>query len=446
MTTDLPNLPNRARLPRRRVLRLAWLGAALSVLAVPAQAQLRLPSITVPTLPTLTQRPLNAPLLDALNAAVPLQELRTNTVRELLRRNPDTLEADPAGEPMRRRELVLVSPPQATVDAALAAGFSVLRVQSLAELDLRQVVVRVPAGMGTAQALARLRLIDPQLQVDFNHLYTRSGEATMPGREGTENAPAAFRRVGLIDGGVDRRHRALSGARTQVWGCGGESVPSPHGTAVASLLVGRDAAFAGALPESTLYAADVYCEQPTGGAADEMVKALAWMARERVAVVNISLVGPANRLLEQAVQAMVRKGHLIVAAVGNDGPAAPPLYPASYAGVVGVTGVTPARRALPEAAQGPQVMFAAPGAELAVARPDGGYVSARGTSFAAPVAAGLLAERLTSPDPIAASAALAFLAQSAQDLGAPGRDPVFGFGLVGESARIAPERVHAQAR
>ena len=446
MTTDLPNLPNRARLPRRRVLRLAWLGAALSVLAVPAQAQLRLPSITVPTLPTLTQRPLNAPLLDALNAAVPLQELRTNTVRELLRRNPDTLEADPAGEPMRRRELVLVSPPQATVDAALAAGFSVLREQSLAELDLRQVVVRVPAGMGTAQALARLRLIDPQLQVDFNHLYTRSGEATMPGREGNENASAAFRRVGLIDGGVDRRHRALSGARTQVWGCGGESVPSPHGTAVASLLVGRDAAFAGALPESTLYAADVYCEQPTGGAVDEMVKALAWMARERVAVVNISLVGPANRLLEQAVQAMVRKGHLIVAAVGNDGPAAPPLYPASYAGVVGVTGVTPARRALPEAAQGPQVMFAAPGAELAVARPDGGYVSARGTSFAAPVVAGLLAERLTSPDPIAASAALAFLAQSAQDLGAPGRDPVFGFGLVGESVRIAPERVHAQAR
>ena len=269
MTTDLLNLPNRARVPRRWVLRLAWLGAALSLLAVPAQAQLRLPSITVPTLPSLPslpQRPLNAPLLNALNAAVPLQELRTNTVRELLRRNPDTLEADSAGEPMRRRELVLVSPPQATVDAALAAGFSVLREQSLAELDLRQVVVRVPAGMGTAQALARLRLIDPQLQVDFNHLYTRSGEATMPGREGNENASAAFRRVGLIDGGVDLRHRALSGARTQVWGCGGGSVPSPHGTAVASLLVGRDAAFAGALPESTLYAADVYCEQPTGGA------------------------------------------------------------------------------------------------------------------------------------------------------------------------------------
>jgi len=83
---------------------------------------------------------------------------------------------------------------------------------------------------------------------------------------------------------------------------------------------------------------------------------------------------------------MNRKGHLIVAAVGNDGRRTAAV-PASYAGVVGVTGVTVERRALPEAAQGPQVMFAAPGAELAVARPGGGYVVARGTSFAAPLVA-----------------------------------------------------------
>jgi len=43
-------------------------------------------------------------------------------------------------------------------------------------------------------------------------------------------------------------------------------------------------------------------------------------------------------------------------------------------------------------------------------------------------------------------AALARLSDSAQDLGAPGRDPVFGIGLVGERSRVAPESVHAQAR
>jgi subtilisin family serine protease len=195
-----------------------------------------------------------------------------------------------------------------------------------------------------------------------------------------------------------------------------------------------------------LLAADVYCDQATGGAVDDIVQAIAWLARERVAVINISLVGPPNRALEHAVQALIKRGHLLVAAVGNDGPAAPPLYPASYAGVVGVTGVLPSRRVLPEAAQGSQVMFAAPGAELAVARTGGGYLSARGTSYAAPLVAGLLAEWLSTPEPAAAVAALARLADAAQDLGAAGRDPVYGLGLVGEGARIAPERVQAQAR
>ena len=44
---------------------------------------------------------------------------------------------------------------------------------------------------------------------------------------------------------------------------------------------------------------------------------------------NISLVGPRNALIERAVSAAQRRGVILVAAVGNDGPAAPPLYPAA---------------------------------------------------------------------------------------------------------------------
>ncbi|HWI10354.1 MAG TPA: S8 family serine peptidase, partial [Burkholderiaceae bacterium] len=76
----------------------------------------------------------------------------------------------------------------------------------------------------------------------------------------------------------------------------------------------------------------------------------------------------------------------------------------------------------------------------------GGYVVARGTSFAAPLVAGLLAAALPAPDPALAPAALQRVAEQAIDLGAPGRDPVFGIGLVGESARVAPDRVQARAR
>ena len=431
-------------------------GAALGALALPAQAQLRLPSLNTPNLPTLPQTPVTTPLQDPLRQSVPLQDLRRSTVRDLLRRHAATLEADPAGEPMRRQELLLIAPAQSTLDAALAQGFTLLREQTLSELGLRHVVLRPPAGIGTSQAAERLRAMDPQLEIDFNHLYTRSGEASAV--DASASAPAARpsrARIGLIDSGVERRHAALRQVGVNAWGCDGAEYPSAHGTAVASLLIGRDTGFAGVLADATLYAADVYCERPgasggaepaVGGSVEVITQALAWMARERVPVVNISLVGPSNRLLEQAVRALVRKGHLVVAAVGNDGPAAPPLYPASYPGVIGVTGITPMRRVLPEAAQGPQVMLAAPGSELAVARLGGGYVVARGTSFAAPVVAGLLAEALREPDPQQADAALTRLSARAVDLGAPGRDPVFGLGCVGESARTPPERVQARAR
>ena len=435
----------------RRVGTTALLAAALGV-AAPAQAQLGLPRMNLPTLPTLPspQRELSRlpgiPAAESTRTALPLPSLRANTVRELLREHAEALEADPAGEPVRRQELLLIAPAQSLVDATRALGFVVLREQVLAALDLRQVVLRPPPGLGTAESLARLRAIDPQVDADFNHVYTRSGEAPEAAAGQPDSAAASgTRRVGLIDSGVDRRHPAFRGAEVRAWGCNDMPVPSSHGTAVASLLVGRDAAFVGSAPGSVLYAADIYCGQPAAGAAETIALALAWMAREQVAVVNISLVGPANRLLERAIEAMNRRGHLIVAAVGNDGPAAPPLYPAAYPGVVGVTAVTPARRVLPEAAQGGQVMFAAPGAELAVARGTAGYAVARGTSFAAPLVTGLLAESMRLPEPAAAQAALRRLSDVALDLGAPGRDAVFGIGLVGESARIAPDRVHAQS-
>ncbi len=153
--------------------------------------------------------------------------------------------------------------------------------------------------------------------------------------------------------------------------------------------------FHGVLPDAELYAADVYCGAPTGGAVDALAGAFGWMVRERIAVINVSLVGPDNAVLARIVASLTARGYVIVAAVGNDGPAAPPLYPASYPHVVGVTGVDARHRVLLEAARGAQVMFAAPGADMAAGAPAGTYVAVRGTSFAAPIVAALLAQRLS---------------------------------------------------
>lgn len=439
----------------------AALFGPLLMLAQPAAAQLggglpRLPSLpSLPSLPPPLDPNRNLRALERELAPPDLLELRRRHVNQLLRRDPARFEADPAGEPVVRGELTVTLSPTLTataagaalLDAARADGFTLLREQVLDGLDLRVVVLRPPRGLSTAAALERLRALAPDAVIDFNHVYTGSGAADGAAAPASTPPPAAATgspgvRVGLIDGAVDAAHPAFRGADLRVRACSKPTVPSAHGTAVASLLVGRDTRFRGVLPGATLYAASVHCGDAAGpggdGAVDAIAVALAWMARERVPVVNVSLVGPANRTLEQVVRAFVAKGHVLVAAVGNDGPAAPPLYPAAYPQVVGVTAVDTRQRAIAEALRGPQVMFAAPGADVAVAAGARGYGAARGTSFAAPVVAGLIAQRLREPDALEAARVLEELAHLALDLGSPGRDPVFGHGLIGEALRTDP--------
>ena len=118
---------------------------------------------------------------------------------------------------------------------------------------------------------------------------------------------------------------------------------------------------------------------------------------------------------------------------------APPLYPASWPGVVGVGAVDGKLRLLPEGARGPQVMFVAPGADMAAAaNGTHAFVPVRGTSFAAPFVAGLLAASYQSASPDGARAAIARLASTAHDLPGAPRDGV-GRGLVAESLRTAPD-------
>ena len=434
-------------------MRRAVAALTLAAAAGLAQAQLRLPSL--PSLPSLPAPALPSPaetlnpLRRELPALADTLRSREQRIGELLRRRSDVIEADPAGQPMLRGELLLNAPSDALLAAARAEGFVVAREQVLAGLAMRIVTLRPPAGWDTRRALQRLRELDPQADADFNHLYLDSGETAAP-HAATHAAPAAPAsahgvKLGLIDGGVDATHPVFRDTRVQAWGCGGKPVPSAHGTAVASLMVGHGERFRGAAPGAQLYAADVYCAEPTGGSVEALAAALAWLLGERVGVANISLVGPPNRLLELAVRRAAAKGMLLVAAVGNDGPAAAPLYPAAYPDVIGVTAVDGAGQVLPEACRGPHVAFAAPGADIAAAGfAPGSYARARGTSFAAPLVAGLLAAALHEPDVGGAGLAVAALARSAQDRGAPGRDPVYGHGLVGAGLRNDPSALLAR--
>jgi subtilisin family serine protease len=168
---------------------------------------------------------------------------------------------------------------------------------------------------------------------------------------------------------------------------------------------------------------------PQSGSAASLIAGLSWLAQSGVPVINVSLTGPPNPAVAKVLQNVADKGVIVVAAAGNDGAAAPPAFPAAYPQVVAVTAVDWARRPYRYANRGPYVMFAALGVDVLADAPQAPH-AVSGTSFATPVVAVELARRLARADPAAARKALDALAAEAVDLGAPGRDPVFGYGLI----------------
>lgn len=397
------------------------------LLATPAAMALGLPA-PLPALPVDLRGSVVEPLDRATRDLAGLRQLQ---VRKLLREHRQFLDTDPRGAPVVRGEVIAIDPMPEALQRARAAGFRVRGERRLEGLGLRVVVLQAREGQRSRAALKALRKLDPSGSYDFNHLYLGSGSAA--GVPVTASSDRVALRVGLVDTGVDAAHPALAGVQVETWGCGGEEKPHRHGTAVASLLVGSRVRAAPA--RHRLYAADIYCGRPTGGAVTGLAEAFAWLAQEKVAVVNLSLVGPPNQLLERGVQAMLARGHVLVAAVGNDGPAAPPLYPAAYPGVIGVTAVDARDRVLPEAGRGEQVDFAAPGAGLSAADDGGGWWDVRGTSFAAPLVARLAGAQAPQPSPGAALRVQSALAVQARDAGPRGDDPRYGRGLLGGEQR-----------
>lgn len=360
-----------------------------------------------------------------------LLDLRRQRLRALIQQNRRVLEADDKGNPVRRGEVIAIDPTAAVLGSAAAAGFRVLREDRIDGLGLRMVVLSPRKGQDAEDALKALRKIAPDARFELNHIFEPAGSKLMAaGAAAMAGGGGGRPAIGMVDGGV-ASHPALGGAAIEQRGFAPKGAQaSGHGTAVASLLVGNDGRFTGAARGASLLVADVYGGDAAAGSADTIARALGWLAERGVRVINISLVGPPNRLLERAVAALRARGVIIVAAVGNDGPAAPPQFPASYPGVIAVTGVDARDKALGEAGKAAHLDFAAPGADMAAALPGKGYAIVRGTSFAAPLVAARLAIAGGSVERVAAEAM-------------PGKGKV-GRGIVCKPCRVEPKSVGAK--
>ncbi|MGL4319395.1 MAG: S8 family serine peptidase [Paracoccaceae bacterium] len=352
-------------------------------------------------------------------------------------------------------ELVTLELTDTDLATLLALGFRVLEERLVPDIGIVARRLAIPAGSTLEAARDQVRALPSGKDADFNHYY-RTEEAPAPVAEPAvcNGQHCAFQKqigwqvttpfatcttdvvIGVIDTGINPDHAAFSTARLDVHRLVPDSfTPSRaiHGTAVISLLIGSpDSRSPGLLPDARVVAVDAFHNDAGDERADvyTLAAGMDFLANQGVRVINMSLAGPPNSVLEAATAALVARGIIVIAAVGNGGPRAEPSYPAAYPGVIAVTAVDAGGTVYRRAGQGGHVDLAAPGVDVWTAASISGAKPKTGTSFAAPFVTAAAAAALKLNPGLDAATLTTTLAATARDLGEPGRDDVYGFGLL----------------
>lgn len=336
-----------------------------------------------------------------------------------------SVEYDSHGDEFMPGEIVFVGRAR-DLASALNLGFQEIRVLHLTSGGI-MARLGLPPRTDMTRATALLAEAAPHAIVTPNNIY-RSAQVS---RSAPGTARGAVRRavrsrgtLGVIDTGVDAASLPVADSLlSQRAFAGPQPVAREHGSTVAAIAVSRGV---------RVHVADVFGHSSDGAlaaSAEGIAAAIDWMIDHRVAVVNISVEGPDNAVIEEMVRRAAERGHIIVAAAGNGGPAARPTFPAAFDGVLAVTAIDETGRPYIRANRGAYIDFAAHGVNVSV---DLGGLSERvsGTSFAAPVIAAEAAAQLHAPSPEESARVLTRLRDRAEDLGAPGRDNIFGWGAL----------------
>ena len=253
--------------------------------------------------------------------------------------------------------------------------------------------------------------------------------------------------VAVIDSGIDAAHPELAGAVAQSFDAiETPGAPHKHGTGIAGLIAAHGKLL-GAAPRAQILAIRAF--DPAGSTAEgntfSILKGLDWAAANGARVINMSFAGPADPAVHRSLEAARKKGIVLVAAAGNAGAKSPPLYPAADPNVIAVSATDADDKLFEQSNRGRHIAIAAPGAQILVAIPDGGYEVSSGTSYSAAEVSGIVALMLERKGDLTPDKVRAILLATAKDLGPKGRDIMFGAGLADAYAAVMAEPAPAPA-
>lgn len=249
--------------------------------------------------------------------------------------------------------------------------------------------------------------------------------------------------VAVIDSGIDTTHPDLAGAVAKSYDTlSSPTTPHKHGTGIAGLIAARGKLM-GAAPAAKILAIRAF--DPSGPTAEgttfNILKGLDWAAANGARVINMSFAGPSDPAIRRSLAAARKLNIVLVAAAGNAGAKSPPLFPAADPNVIAVTATDADDRLFEASNRGRHIEVAAPGADLLVAIPDGGYEISSGTSLSAAGVSGIVALMLERNGKLTADAVRSILRATARDLGPKGIDTLFGAGLADAYAAVTADGV-----
>jgi hypothetical protein len=304
----------------------------------------------------------------------------------------------------------------AAVSRELATEASIRSVQPNFRYVLQDQVAALTEGDPAQYALAKLRL--PQA-----HTLARGANVT----------------IAVIDSGIDAKHPELANSIADNFDAlGSKEGPHLHGTGIAGAIVAH-ARLMGSAPEARILAIRAFGVAANGAESTSFViiKALDYADLHGAQIVNMSFAGPKDALIERGIAATAARGIVMVAASGNAGPKSPPLYPAANASVIAVSATDAQDKLFSASTRGGNIAVAAPGVDIFLPAPDEKYQMTSGTSFSAAYVSGLVALMLERNPALKPGEVRAILMKTARDLGAPGRDDLFGAGEADAFAAVS---------
>ena len=301
---------------------------------------------------------------------------------------------------------------------AVAAEYRLQQVDHwpIRSLDVYCFVYRVAAGDDREHVIDKLRAdarvesaqelnvfetgAKPPSPYDDTYADLQHGLDTLDLTQAHRHSRGQGVRIAVIDSNVDTDHEDLKGhiRRIQDFAGGGSAPDRQHGTAVTSIIAAsanNAKGIVGVAPEAKieLYVACWSDAESDIAICDSftLAKAIDALLERPPDVLNLSLAGPADALLQRLLL-KVHESNVVMIAARPDGKAPSRQFPASMKEVIDV-------RSSESAADGPDWPIFAPGEQILVAVPDNAYDFRSGSSLAAAHVSGVVALLLAiSPD------------------------------------------------